>query len=373
METLSNLVQKMEEYYFNHTYVCQSHDGNGTQGSLCMPGSSDVKHFRVFLNATASIFGLLSILFNIVFVLALRFVEDKSSAHYHYIHSLAMADIFAALTFLITSHWPHLSFKLIDPRKYFVLGHSFSYVFRSIPWLFFTAYMLTLCCLTLNQYIAVCKPWRYSQLLTPKTIKITLAIVWCISSLQLFIPIAMVSVLQALEKDKKVVVGTLFKLSYWELHAWMSIYVISLLINIVLETLAYLKLKDLKMRRHRSNTNMGQLSLQIMHQSFVTLSLLLCASIFCRLPFPIMSIVGLNIEVSCGMSAVELIDSCIVFLLYSNFLIDPVILVSRTTDVKTMFRMFFTVCKKKYKCCYQTTESTRRRGETWNLVSINVQ
>ena len=334
--------------------------------------NQSVEDFVKFLMTIGNIFGVTSVLLNVLFVVTIHFIKDKGSAFYHYIQNLAIADIFAAITFLVTEHWPHWLTTLIDPKEHYVLAHGLGYLFRSLPWMFFTAYLLTLCCLTFNQFIAVCKPLRYSDLVTPRAVNGSLIGIWSISSLQLAIPIITFSV--ALSSDSNArAYQFLMSSSYYETHVWMGLYTFTILLNIMLNAVTYLTIKQLKKRRENEGGNMDRSSIAIKQEAFITVTLLLCASIFCRLPFPVMGIASYNIDItSSGVTTVILIDSIKMFLLYANFVVDPIIIACRTKDMKTTLRTFILVCRRKHKCCQQhTEENSTTSNEQRNLFSMN--
>ena len=324
----------------------------------------------MFFLTVGNMFGIASIVLNVIFVFAVYFMKEKTSAYYRYIHNLAMADILAAVTFLITEHWPHWSFMLINPRENFLLAHGLGYLFRSMPWLFFTAYLLTLCWLTFNQFVAVCKPWRYSDLVTPRVVKASLIAIWGISSLQLLIPVITFSTLLTF-KNKNKAYAKLFTSSYVEIHIWMGLFAFIIFVNIILNAVTYFRIKRLNQR----STNMDQMNINRKKEAFITLTLLLFASIFCRLPFPVMGTIGLNIDYTVGASTVKLIDSLIIFLLFSNFLVDPIIIICRTRDMRTTLRTFFMICVRRYKCCCccRNEQHGIRLREQLNFVSVTTR
>ena len=71
---------------------------------------------------------------------------------------------------------------------------------------------------------------------------------------------------------------------------------------------------------------------------FVTLSLLLLASIFCRLPFPVIGIVGFTSASKIDYFTWEIINAILALLLYVNFLVDPVIQFLRIKELKNELR-----------------------------------
>ena len=144
---------------------------------------------------------------------------------------------------------------------------------------------------------------------------------------------------------------SLYFYSKIEIHVWMGFFVITIFLNITLNVLVYLKIKQLRKMRRSTCNNMDTLNLKMKHQAFVTLSLILLAAIFCRLPFPVMAIVGLNVDYSMGAPTVELINAFVVFLLYINFLADPIIYLARTLEVCNTYKTLYAYCVTKNRCC----------------------
>ena len=283
----------MDTEQFNNmsSYGIVSNITNGTgDPDLIAKPSKTVENAVLFFNTTGNIFGISSVLLNCLFVITVHFIKDRGSAYYHYIQNLAVADIFAAITFFVNEHYPHWSHVIIDPEENFFLGHGLGYLCRSLPWLFFTAYLLTLCCLTFNQFVAVCKPLRYSNVVTPKAVKLTLVAIWCISSLQLLIPIITFSSLSTMD-NKAQAYRLLFNSAYIEIHIWMSFFVCTIFLNMTLNLVTYCKIKKLKRSQKTSGNREDRLTIASKHEAVITLILLLFASSLCRLPFPVMGIV----------------------------------------------------------------------------------
>ena len=297
------------------------------------------------LFVAGNVLGITSVVLNIAFLFAVRFIKDRRTTYFRLIQNLAVADDLAAFTFLITQNWPHGPFAYIDPEEHFVLAHGLSYVFRGLPWMFFTAYLLTLSSLTLNQYIAVCMPWRFNEI-TQRKVTVVITIIWALSSLQLLIPLFIVIHLHNISNPRDAMV-TLFHVSKVELHFWMAFFGVVIFFNIALDLIVYVRFQELKLKRQHGS--MYPVNIQQKQQAFITLSLLLVASIFCRLPFPVVGIVGLNMDYSMGATAVELTQAVVVFLLYVNFLADPVICLVRTHEVRRTYRSLYALCVRS--CC----------------------
>ena len=134
-----------------------------------------------------------------------------------------------------------------------------------------------------------------------------------------------------------------------EMHIWMVVFILSILYNIFVNMLIYYRLEHLR-RKHRSPRYITHDSANIHHKqhAFVTVFLLLLASIFCRLPFPLANIVGLSIV---DPEDYIILQPSLVLLLFGNFLVDPIIYFSRMKDVRKGCQKLFS------KCLCQATEN----------------
>ena len=285
--------------------------------------------------------GVISIVLNIIFIIGLHFQQEKTSAYNRLMKNLAVADVMAAVSFLIIQMWPHGFFAHIGSHNAFILVQVLPYVFRSWPWMFFTTYMLTLTCLTINQYVAVCRPWRYSELVTTPRITVLLVIVWSLSSLQILIPRAVILVLY-FSHNQTAAMDALYTISAIEIQVWMAIFIFSNVLNIVVNTRVYRKIHQLKLKRRRSHTMKSAESTNIRtkQEAFITVALLLVASLFCRLPFPLTGLISINLNS-------PTLNASIVFLLYLNFFVDPIIYLTRMREVKRFYSRQLRFCIRR--------------------------
>ncbi len=210
--------------------------------------------------------------------------------------------------------------------------------------MFFTGYLLTLSCLTWNQHIAVCKPLSYNDVVTRKRVSATLIYIWLISSLQIILPFLVIIALNMFSEEVDPM-PLLHQVASVEMHIWMVVFIVSILYNIFVNMLVYYRLEHLR-RNHRSfnNSRFSHDSANIIKKqhAFVTVFLLLLASIFCRLPFPLANIVGLSIV---DPQDYIILHPSLLLLLFGNFLVDPIIYFTRMRDVRQGFAKLFHKCR----------------------------
>ena len=297
------------------------------------------------INSIGIALGVASIVLNLIFIFGMRYLRDKPTAYHRFLKNLSFADAMASFSFLWITNCPKGFFSHIQGSQGFILVRVLPYVFRSLPWMFFTGYLLTLSCLTLNQYVAVCKPWRYSELVTNQRVTISLVIVWSLSLLQILIPVTILLILYSLT-DKKAAMAALYFVSRIEIQIWMAIFALSVIANIVLDVIIYNKIRQLKLKRRYSSmsNNPESCNIRMKQEAFVTVALLLIASVFCRLPFPLVGIIGINVQT-------RILNAGIVMLLYLNFFVDPIIYVLRMKEVRKTYRRLIGKCAHCFPCC----------------------
>lgn len=201
--------------------------------------NNDTLPLTFAVTCTANVIGSLAIFANLSFLLALNYLKDKTSAFYRFLRNLSFTDLMSSLTFVIIQNWNGVD------SKYFILKYLLPYAFRSIPWMFLTCYFLTLFCLTLNQYMAVCKPWQYNQILGGNCVEIGMVIVWLLSSLQIIIPLILISAIY-FKKSQKMSRETIFHINAIEIQIWLGIFAFFSVLIIALNASIFSKIKQLK-------------------------------------------------------------------------------------------------------------------------------
>ncbi len=307
----------------------------------CMNGNEIERIKQIYsaikqLNVTGLVIGITAILLNTAFLYAMRKIKKKAKPHYRFIKSLSISDLLGSLSFIVTVNFPHGYLGVIAEND-FAFVRALPYVIRSVPWMFFTAYILALTCLTVNQYLAVCKPWTYTTLARNRRVTISLIFVWLISSLHIIIPLGIIVAMSVISFGKQDPMPVLHKLASVEILVWMVIFAIAIFFNICTSLVIYRKLCILQMTtRTVCNSRLIKVPSPVKkkQETFVTLSFLLLASIFCRLPFPIIGIIGFTSASKIDFITWEIINGTLSLLLYLNFMVDPVIYFLRMKDLR---------------------------------------
>ncbi len=158
--------------------------------------------------------------------------------------------------------------------------------------MFFTEYLLTLSCLSVTQYIAVCKPWKYNELVTDRIVTWSIVLTWIISSLHLIIPLVIIFTLAVISHGERDPMPILHQVASTEIVVWLFIFILSIASNIFFTILVYRKLSMLQLH-NRAVSTQSKLpsSIKSKQEIFLTLTLLLLASIFCRWVFSYSSLV----------------------------------------------------------------------------------
>ena len=198
------------------------------------------------LSSLGTSLGCGAILLNIIFLCCMLHIRNKDSAYNRFIQNLTVCDILGSFTFIITQNWPQGPFAHIleehQGNDWWL--QTLPYVFRSLPWMFFTCYMLTLNCLSISQYLASCRPHVYVRIRMRKYIHYILLAVWIFSSLQVIIPTLVLVCLSV--EPILVAFHKLIFISKVEMVGWMLVYMFSTCLSVVLNVIVYVKLRQLK-------------------------------------------------------------------------------------------------------------------------------
>ncbi|ELU07627.1 hypothetical protein CAPTEDRAFT_211667 [Capitella teleta] len=352
MESITAEPANLTQVDNNETYW------NNSEMSLCSNEDHPACFASNVLTYTGTVIGILSVVLNLTFLIVIRSLRDATLPYSILLQNLSISDIMASVTFLLAQNWPQGPFGFIEPTADLILVQGLPYVFRGTPWMFFTGYLLTLTCLTIIHYVAVCRPWRYSEISEKRLIHKSLALVWLVSALQLIVPATVLAIL-CLQEDRRQAMDTLYEVSTIEIQIWMALFAFSAIVNITLDVLVYQKIKHLKFKRRRAvYTCQENRNIRSKHEAFVTVSLLMLTSLFCRLPFPLMAILGFSLSSVLGPHSLLIINSLTVLLLHVNFFADPVIYVLRMKEVRKCLVILMSGCLQRFKHTTETPAKT---------------
>lgn len=295
--------------------------------------------------------GIMAVVMNSIFLILCRYISEKP-VPYIFIRNLSVADVLASCSFLLISSWPQWMDWIFVVESNTINGSSHPgdmshspdnnhqkviplviYMLRGLPWLFFTGYLLTLTALTINQYLAVCRPYRYSTLVTPGHVLWCIVIIWLVSALQMLVPFGICMAIWK-ETDPDSFVDKIESISQREMQVWLACFIIALVVNIAFNIRIYFNISRLQQHnrlRHTPSSRRENDNLRLHHDTCVTTILLIIATVFFRLPLLLTAMVELQ-----NPSAV--IHAGIELLLYLNFFLDPIIYIIRLPDVRRVQR-----------------------------------
>ena len=137
---------RTQEFHTNHE------NGNSTQPAQNITKIEIPPIVGIFSICGVTI-GIFAMIFNLTFILALSRIKEKDKPYYRFTKCLSICDLLGSFTFIVIINFPQGILGSITNIK-FAFVRALPYVFRSLPWMFFTGYLLTLTCLAVNQYIA---------------------------------------------------------------------------------------------------------------------------------------------------------------------------------------------------------------------------
>ncbi|XP_038651520.1 histamine H2 receptor-like [Scyliorhinus canicula] len=147
----------------------------------------DSEHRTVFstvlLGLVLGMIVIIIIFGNVLVCLVVGLNRKLQNQTNYFIVSLAATDLllgllvlpFSAISELLESEWP--------------FGDTFCNIYTSMDVMLSTASILNLFMISLDRYYAVTSPLRYTTLITPNRVAISLSLIWCISIMVSFLPI----------------------------------------------------------------------------------------------------------------------------------------------------------------------------------------
>ncbi|XP_053156006.1 histamine H2 receptor isoform X2 [Hemicordylus capensis] len=120
---------------------------------------------------------------NVLVCLVVRFNQRLRSLTNCFIVSLAFTDLLLGLLVL-----PFSAIYEISSHKW-SFGHTFCKIYISLDVMLCTASILNLFMISLDRYYAITAPLRYTTVVTPRRVAVTMFLVWVVSLMVSFVPI----------------------------------------------------------------------------------------------------------------------------------------------------------------------------------------
>ncbi|XP_014678386.1 PREDICTED: 5-hydroxytryptamine receptor 1D-like [Priapulus caudatus] len=153
-----------------------SSSGNGTTAAAAAASPPYELWASVVISVMLSVLILLTILGNVLVILAVLLVQKLRTPSNYLIVSLAVADLSVALLVM--------PFSLIyEVTGGWVLGDVMCDVWTSSDVLLCTSSILNLCMISVDRYFAITKPLQYALKRTPRRMVATIVLVWAVSAL----------------------------------------------------------------------------------------------------------------------------------------------------------------------------------------------
>ena len=354
-------MEDYDYYYFdcNNTYCNNS---NNTWNYSATPREQPEGVYMISYMGNG--IGVFAVLLNIVFTLCMAQIPNPKCASNRFIKNLSICDIFGTFTFLLTQNWPKGPFAQItsEYEATHLWIHGSPYIFRSVPWMFFTAYLLTINCLTISQYLASCKPHIYASFHRYKTVTVALVLVWCIASLQVLGPIIILACLTSY--PVQLAFYHLVFVAKAEMVSWLIVYTLSTLCSILLNVLVYFELRRHRKTSRETNSSFRDRSIgantRAKNKAFIT-SICLCVASVSRIPLILVSMLLITfVEDYFGYNVMCWVLAVNVMLLYLVFVIDPIIYVVRMRHVRTVLK---SALRKTLNCLKNTKDPSSPAGD----------
>lgn len=154
----------------NNTEYCQDED------EFLLYKLSNLPQERVFIGIILMVFSLVTVLGNLLVILAVIRERYLHSATNYFVMSLAFADCLVGLVVMPLS-------TLYEILEYWIFGTNWCDIWRSLDVLFSTASILNLCVISLDRYWAITDPFTYPTKMSRKRAYYLIGVVWVCSSL----------------------------------------------------------------------------------------------------------------------------------------------------------------------------------------------
>ncbi|XP_051869548.1 histamine H2 receptor-like [Pristis pectinata] len=240
--------------------------------------TSESEHRFVFSTVLVGlVFGmitLITIFGNVLVCLVVGLNRNLQSHTNCLIVSLAATDLllgllvmpFSATLELLNSEWP--------------FGSTFCNIYTSLDVMLSTASILNLFMISLERYLAVTAPLRYTTVITPKRVTISLSLIWCISIMFSFLPIHMGWNTKEQTSNKTNECYLELNTAYAIVDAFITFY-----IPLVIMSLTYYKIFKIAREQARRINITSRNTILKEHKATVTLATVMGVFIICWFPY----------------------------------------------------------------------------------------
>ncbi|XP_069753905.1 histamine H2 receptor-like [Narcine bancroftii] len=276
---------------------------------------------------------LITIFGNVLVCLVVGLNRKLQSHTNCFIVSLAVTDLllgllvmpFSAILELLNSEWP--------------FGTTFCNLYTSLDVMLCTASILNLFVISLERYLAVTAPLRYTLVITPKRVIISLGLIWCISIMFSFLPIN----LGWNTKDLLVRSSNRTNQCHLELNTVYAIVdaFFTFYIPLAIMSLTYYKIFKIAREHAKRISTATGCTLPVLkeHKATVTLATVMGVFIICWFPyFTVFLYEGIS-----GTQSDKTIFAVVLWLGYINSALNPIVYAALNREFRTAYQklLFF--------------------------------
>ncbi|XP_048190233.1 histamine H2 receptor isoform X2 [Perognathus longimembris pacificus] len=298
---------------------------NGTASSFCLESTP----FKVALSVVLTVLILITVAGNVVVCLAVSLNRRLQNLTNCFIVSLAITDLLLGLLVLPFSAVYQLSCR-------WSFGRVLCNIYTSLDVMLCTASILNLFMISLDRYCAVTDPLRYSVLVTPVRVAVSLVFIWVISITLSFLSIHLGwnsrhdhGRHNHTPAECKVQVNP----EYGLVDSLVTFYLPLLVMCITYYRIFKIARDQAKRINHLSTWKVATVR---EHKATVTLAAVLGAFIVCWFPyFTVFVYRGYNGDIN------QVIEAIVLWLGYANSALNPILYAALNRDFRTAYQRLF--------------------------------
>lgn len=341
---------------------------NSTESPSAEPSSIALK---ILVGAILCLIIFLSITGNILVCIAICTDRRLRKLGNLFLVSLAVADLFVAalvMTFAVAN----------DLMEYWVFGQQFCDTWTAFDVMCSTASILNLCAISLDRYIHIKDPLRYTRWMTKRVVLLSIAAIWLLSVLVSFLPISLgwhKPMDDGHKSDEKKPVCALeLTALYAVVSSAISFYVPCIVMVALYSRLYYYARKHVRNIRavtkiapaDQINNPMSS-HITTDHKAAITLGIIMGSFLVCWMPFFCINIVA----GFCKSCISDDVFKTLTWLGYCNSALNPVIYSIFNTEFRDAFRKVLvtylhTDCCPVNRClCHKSRKSRTCDGKLY--------